>query len=310
MAINWFPGHMHKARKEIHKALDSVDVVIEILDARIPFSSSNPFIAKFKAERPIIKILNKADLADPEITEQWQKHLEQDSTVKTLAICANQDSRSKTLTQLCQKLAPKKAQSDKAVHAMVMGIPNVGKSTLINALAGRSIAKTGNEPAVTKRQQKIYLNERLTLSDTPGILWPKLEPESCGYRLAATGAIRDTAMEYEEVALFTLAFLRQHYPALLQTRFKLDALPDDNNALLDAIGSRRGCLRSGGLIDRHQAATILLQDLRGGKIGPITLETPEMMEQEMAEFRAMIAARKAAEEAEGKNERRDDEAED
>jgi ribosome biogenesis GTPase A len=305
MAINWFPGHMHKARKEIHKALDTVDVVIEILDARIPFSSSNPFIAKFKAERPIIKILNKADLADPVITEQWQHYLEQDSAVKTLAICANQDSRSKTLTQLCQKLAPKKAQSDKAVHAMVMGIPNVGKSTLINALAGRSIA---NEPAVTKRQQKIYLNEQLTLSDTPGILWPKLEPESCGYRLAATGAIRDTAMEYEEVALFTLAFLRQHYPALLQTRFKLNTLHDDNNSLLDAIGSRRGCLRSGGLIDRHQAATIVLQDLRAGKIGPITLETPAMMEQEMSEFRAMIAARKAAEEAEGKP--KDEESED
>ncbi len=304
MTINWFPGHMHKARKEIKKTLAKVDVVIEILDARIPFSSSNPLLAKLTREHPVIKVLNKADLADPAITAQWQQYFEQDQDVRTLAITANQDSRSKTLSQLCLKLAPHKTDSHKAVQAMIMGIPNVGKSTLINALAGRTIAKTGNEPAVTRQQQLIRLNEQLSLLDTPGVLWPKLEPETCAYRLAATGAIRDTAMAYEEVALVTLGYLRTAYPAALCERFRLDHLPDNNADLLELIGQKRGCLRSGGVVDLHQAASVVLQDLRAGKIGLISLETPAMMEQEMAEFRALIAARQAAEAAEAAEQER------
>jgi len=295
MAINWFPGHMHKARKEISKVIDKMDIVIEVLDARIPFSSANPLVNQFKASKPSIKILNKSDLADPKITQAWQAYFEKDEHIKTLALSAHQDSRAKTISSLCRKLVPEKLGSDKDINAMIMGIPNVGKSTLINGIAGRAIAKVGNEPAVTKRQQKIKLDSGISLSDTPGMLWPKLEPASCGYRLAVTGAIKDTAIEYDDVALFAVMALRDLYPASLRARYKLEVLPDEPLTLLEAIGAKRGCLRSGGFVDIHQASTILLQDLRSGKLGQITLETPAMMESEMEVFRAMIAAKRASE---------------
>lgn len=299
MAIQWFPGHMHKAQKEIKKVMSDIDVVIEVLDARIPFSSSNPMIQKLKGNKPCIKLLNKADLADPIIVKSWQNHFEKDETIKTLALSANKLTNKGAIANLCRKLAPHRANSDKPINAMIMGIPNVGKSTLINAIAGRSIAKVGNEPAVTKRQQKINLDNGIVLSDTPGVLWPKLDPESCGYRLAATGAIKDTAMEYESVACFTLDYLSSAYPEELCSRFKLGdvtKLNEFSNSLdlLSFIGSKRGCLRAGGIIDIHQAATIVLHELRAGKIGPICLETPEMMQAEMAEFFAMIEAKRLA----------------
>jgi len=298
MTINWFPGHMHKAQKEIKKVMSQVDVVIEVLDARIPFSSANPMIQNLKGDKPNIKILNKADLADPEVIQLWQAHFEQDETVKTLALSATSDERKNTINNLCRKLAPHRKGSDKPISAMIMGIPNVGKSTLINSLAGRAIAKVGNEPAVTKRQQKINLENGIILSDTPGILWPKLEPLSCGYRLAVTGAVRDTAMEYEIVALYALDFLSQNYPQALEKRYKLESANLGSEELLKLIGSKRGCLRSGGKVDLHQAATIILNELRSGKLGQICLETPDMMIQEMADFHAMIEAKRAAEEAE------------
>lgn len=291
MAINWFPGHMHKARKDINKVMSEIDLVIEVLDARIPFSSANPLIGKIKSDKPCIKVLNKADLADPVVTERWQQRFEQDASVKSLSLSANHDGRKQTIVSLCRKLAAKKANSDKAINAMIMGIPNVGKSTLINALAGKVIAKTGNEPAVTKRQQKIDLGNGIVLSDTPGILWPKLEPESCGFRLAATGAIKDTAMEYELVALFALNYLKQAYPDALQSRFKLDTTDLEAMSLLELIGRKRGCLRPGGVVDIYQASTILLQEIRSAKLGRISLETPEMMDNEMAEFRVMLEAK-------------------
>lgn len=298
MAINWFPGHMHKARKEIKKVMSEVDVVIELLDARIPFSSSNPLVGNLRGETPVIKLLNKADLADPATTDAWQVHLEKDKAVKTLALSATTDSKAKLIANLCRKLAPHKVDTDKGISAMIMGIPNVGKSTFINSLAGKSIAKVGNEPAVTKRQQKIKLDNGITLSDTPGILWPKLEPETCGYRLASTGAVKDTAMEYEDVAWECLKELRVLYPEAIMQRYGLSDIATDEYTLLKAIGSKRGCLKSGGVVDEHQAATIFLQDLRSGKLGRLTLETPEMMEVEMAEFRAMIQAKREQEEQE------------
>ena len=300
MAIQWFPGHMHKAKKEIKKVMTEIDVVIEVLDARIPFSSSNPMIQKLKGDKPCIKILNKADLADPETVKSWQVHFEKDVTVKTLAISANSLNHKNAIANLCRKLAPHRVNSDKPINAMIMGIPNVGKSTLINSLAGRNIAKVGNEPAVTKRQQKINLDNGIVLSDTPGVLWPKLDPESCGYRLAATGAIKDTAMEYESVACFTLDFLAVAYPEALSTRFKLgdaEKLKEFSSSLelLSFIGSKRGCLRAGGIIDIHQAATIVLHELRAGKIGQLCLETPAMMQAEMDDFFAKLEAKRLAE---------------
>ena len=308
MAIQWFPGHMHKAQKEIKKVMSDIDVVIEVLDARIPFSSSNPMIQKLKGSKPCIKLLNKADLADPVTVKLWQAHFEKDETTKTLALSANTLSNKGAIANLCRKLAPHRANSDKPINAMIMGIPNVGKSTLINALTGRSIAKVGNEPAVTKRQQKINLDNGIILSDTPGVLWPKLDPESCGYRLAATGAVKDTAMEYESVACFTLDFLASAYPEALCSRFKLGDIEQLRNftnslELLNFIGSKRGCLRAGGVIDVHQAATIVLNELRSGKIGPICLETPEMMQAEMAEFLAMLEAKRLAESEEKEKEK-------
>lgn len=316
MAIQWFPGHMHKARKEIKKTMSDIDVVIEVLDARIPFSSSNPMIQSLKGDKPCIKLLNKADLADPEIIKRWQVFLEQDgfeqnSQTKTLALSANAlgskglSGYKTAIANLCRKLAPHRVGTDKAINAMIMGIPNVGKSTLINALAGRAIAKVGNEPAVTKRQQKINLDNGIILSDTPGVLWPKLEPVSCGFRLAATGAIKDTAMEYEPVACFVLDFLMAHYPQNLCERFKLGEPEqlsrfDNSQALLSFIGSKRGCLRAGGIVDEHQAASIVLNELRSGKLGPICLETPEMMQAEMAVFLTELAA-KRAEQEQGQN---------
>ena len=293
MAINWFPGHMNKARKEIRKVLSQVDLVIEVLDARIPFSSANPMIDRLTKTKPRIKLLNKSDLADQEQTLIWQQFLESDRQVKTLAINANQDVKAKVITQLCRKLVTDKAP-DRAITAMVVGIPNVGKSTLLNGLAGKAIAKVGNEPAVTKRQQKISVNDEFAILDTPGILWPKLEPESCGYRLAITGAIRDTAMEYEDVALYALDYLKQAYPERLCERYRLDGVEVPELELLERIGSKRGCLRAGGVVDLYQAASILLQDCRSGKLGGITFETPEMMEQELEELRQLIAEKKAA----------------
>ncbi len=296
MSINWFPGHMHKARKEIKKVMSQVDVVIEVMDARIPFSSTNPLVPSLRGDKPVIKILNKADLADPEQTKAWQEHFEQEQNVRSMALTATDKFKPAALIQLCKKLAAK--TGDRPANAMIMGIPNVGKSTIINALAGKRIAKVGNEPAVTKRQQKIRLEQGLDLCDTPGILWPKLEPASCGYRLAATGAVKDTAMEYESVAMFTLDYLREAYADALQSRYKLAELTGDDLALLEAVGSKRGCLRAGGVIDHYQAATIVLQDLRSGKLGRITLETPAMMEAELEQLRAEIVAKQAAKEAE------------
>lgn len=212
MAIQWYPGHMHKAQKQIKDALPQVDLVIEVLDARIPFSSENPLIAQLRGDKPCIKVLSKSDLADPEATRLWQDYLEREKGVKTLALTTQDPTRMRQLTELCRKMLPAREQSFKAIHTMIVGIPNVGKSTLINTLAGKTIAKTGNEPAVTKSQQRINLGNGIVLSDTPGILWPKVEIANSSYRLATSGAIKDTAMSYDDVAFFCRGLLDQTLP--------------------------------------------------------------------------------------------------
>ncbi|QSX42252.1 ribosome biogenesis GTPase YlqF [Shewanella cyperi] len=296
MAIQWYPGHMHKARKEIAEAMPQVDLVIEVLDARIPYSSENPTVTQLRGDKPCIKLLNKCDLADPEVTARWIEFLEQEQGVKAMAITTLQPGMLKTsIPDLCRKLVPSRDKVEKDIRTMIMGIPNVGKSTIINTLAGRVIAKTGNEPAVTKAQQRINLKNGIVLSDTPGILWPKVDNEASSYRLAVTGAIKDTAMEYEDVALFAAGYLRQAYPEAVMARYKLDEMPADDMGLLEAIGRKRGALRPGGHIDLHKASELLLHEFRSGKIGLLSLETPEMAKAEQAEVERILAEKAARE---------------
>jgi len=293
MLIQWYPGHMHKASKEVKEILPQVDLIIEVLDARIPFSSQNPMIARLRGDKPYIKVLSKSDLADPDMTHIWQTYLEQEQGVKTLAVSSKTPEKIRQLSDLCHKMLPEKVESGKQITALIMGIPNVGKSTLINIVAGRMIAKTGNEPAITKMQQRIDLGNGIILFDMPGLLWGNIENRNSGYRLATTGAIRDTAIDHDDIAYFAADFLLRHYPDLLKARFQLDTLPEKEEELVKIIGTQRGCLRSGGRVEMDKAAKILLAEYRAGTLGRITLETPEMMEQELVEL-DVIRAEKAA----------------
>ena len=282
MQIQWFPGHMHKAQLKIREMLPKVDMFIELLDARIPFSSENPMLAAIRGDKPCLKVLSKSDLADAERTSRWQAYLESQNGVWARAISTTQTGTIARLTEVCQKMAPHRHEQGKAIRAMIVGVPNVGKSTLINVLAGRKIAKTGNEPAITKSQQQIEIGSGILLLDTPGVLWPNVENENSGYRLAATGAIKDTAMEYPDVAHFVAGYLLENYPHALAERYALESTPVDQLALLDAVGKKRGCLRKGGVVDYDRASRIFINDLRAGGLGPITLETPELVQQEIA----------------------------
>ena len=293
MLIQWYPGHMHKASKGIKETLHQVDLIIEILDSRIPFSSQNPMIANLRGDKPCIKVLSKCDLADPELTQQWQTYLEREQGVKTLAVTIEHPEKIRQIPDLCHKMLPDKAASSRLINTLIMGIPNVGKSTVINILAGRMIAKTGNEPAVTKMQQRIALGNGIVLFDTPGLLWPNVENKNSGYRLATTGAIKDTAIDHEQIASFAAEYMMQHYPDFLKARFQLEELPETEHKLMEAIGKSRGCLRSGGRIEMDKVAKILLAELRAGTIGRISLETPAMMEVELVEL-AIIREEKEA----------------
>lgn len=303
MAIQWYPGHMHKARKEIEEVMPQVDLVIEVLDARIPYSSENPVISTLRGDKPCIKLLNKSDLADPEVTQRWIEYLEREQGVKAMAITTLQAAQVKKIPDLCRKFVPNRDKLEKDIRTMIMGIPNVGKSTIINTLAGRMIAKTGNEPAVTKVQQRINLRNGIVLSDTPGILWPKVDNEKSSYRLAITGAIKDTAMEYEDVAMFAAEYFLKAYPEAIAERYKLTELPDTDIELLEAIGRKRGALRPGGRIDLHKVSELVLHEFRSGKMGQLSLETPEMAEQEKAEVAAVMAEKAAKDEKRKEKER-------
>lgn len=297
MAIHWYPGHMHKACKEIEEALPQIDLIIEVLDARIPYSSENPMITKLRGNKPCIKILNKSDLADPYITQKWIDYLEQEQNVKAMAVTTLQPGSLKIIPELACKLVPNRIENKKDIRTMIMGIPNVGKSTIINILAGRIIAKTGNEPAVTKTQQRINLKNGIVLSDTPGILWPKVDNEASSYRLAITGAIKDTAMEYEDVAMFAANYFLNAYPEAIKNRYKIDNLPSEDIQLLEEIGQKRGAKRPGGRIDYHKVSELLLHEYRSGKIGLLSLETPIMAETEKSEVAQLLAEKEAIKKA-------------
>lgn len=279
MAIQWYPGHMHKAQKQVKEVLPQVDLVIEVIDARLPYSSLNPMINALSKDLPRIKVFSKTDMADPRLTAAWQNYYA-DQGIKTLTTSTDDPSRAKQLPDLCRKILPD-TNNFKNINAMIMGIPNVGKSTLINIMTGRAITKVGDEPAVTKGQQKINLRNGIMLWDTPGMLWPKVENENSGYRLAISGAIKSTAIEYEDIAFYAMEYLLWAYPDALKTRYGLDVLPETALETLEVIGAKRGCKRAGGRINLHKVSELLINEYRAGQLGPITLETPEMIVDEL-----------------------------
>ena len=276
MSIQWYPGHMHKATKEIARSLSSIDVIIEILDARAPHSSSNPVIDRIVKEKPVIKLLNKSDLSDPYHTQKWQQYFNKSEYQNSIAINAMTSESKNEIVNLISKLSERK--EGKNTLTMVVGIPNVGKSSVINMLAGKKIARTGNEPAITKGQQKINLRNGIMLIDTPGILWPKIEDAESGLKLAALGSIRNTAVGYDEIAIYIIKFLMQKYPDYLKARYKIDLLSQDEHEIIELLAKKRGCLSKGGKIDLTKISEIIADDLRRGAYGQITLESTEIAE--------------------------------
>lgn len=287
MPIQWFPGHMHKARLEIQAALPKIDVVIEVLDARIPYSSENPMLAELLGTTPCLKVLAKSDLADETLTKAWQDYLESAASVRVLAVTKEDVPTIRRLTAVAADMVPH--CKGKTVRAMIVGIPNVGKSTLINCLAGKKIATTGNTPAVTKRQQRISVGDDIALLDTPGVLWPNVQNVNSGYRLALLGSIKETAMDYAEVGFFGARAMLEQYPERLVERYGLESLPTTDLELIEAIGRRRGCLGRRGVVDIDRASRILVTEVRSGGLGRVTLESPAMMEQEKSQTAAAVA---------------------
>ncbi len=271
---------MAKARRQVTEKLKLIDVVIELVDARVPQSSRNPMVDEITAGKPRLIVLNKADMADPVVTEAWLRALKREE-VEVVAVDAKHSKGLKQLITGAQKLMKEKhdrmrekGRNPGPIRALIIGIPNVGKSTLINRLAGRNIAITGDRPGVTKRQQWIKMKGgEMELLDTPGILWPKFEDQFVGYRLAATGAIKDEILNLDDIALYTVRELHARYPEQLKERFKLETLPEDGVELLELIGKKRGLI-SGGYVDFEKASELLLNELRHEKIGRISLETP------------------------------------
>ena len=284
MAIQWFPGHMHLTRKAIAERMREIDVVIELLDARLPGSSANPMLAEMTAGKPALKVLNKQDLADAGRTAEWLAHYNAMPGVRALPLDASMTTPAKALVAACHELAPNRGGMAKPMRVLICGIPNVGKSTLINTLKGKRAAKTGDEAGVTKLEQRITIADDFYLYDTPGVLWPRIIVAKSGYNLAASGAIGKNAFDEEEVALELLDYLRGPYAAALEARYKITGAADlTDEELLEAIGRKRGALQSGGRINLQKAADLVIHDFRSAAMGRITLETPE-------EFAGWLAA--------------------
>jgi len=276
MAIQWFPGHMHLTRKAIGERIKDIDVVIEMLDARLPGSSANPMLAELIQTKPALKVLSKQDLADPSRTALWLDHYNAMPGVRALGLDTSMTSPAKALIEACQVLAPLRGGMVKPMRVLICGIPNVGKSTLINTLKGKRAAKTGDEAGVTKMEQRISLADDFYLYDTPGVLWPRIIVAQSGYNLAASGAIGINAFDDEEVALELLNYLIPHYPEALATRYKItDVAGHTDEEMLDAIGRQRGAIQSGGRVNTTKAADIVIHDFRSAALGRVTLETPE-----------------------------------
>lgn len=280
MNIQWFPGHMKKTERQIEEDIKLVDIVYELVDARIPLSSKNPDIERMIRNKPRIMLLNKSDLADQNATNAWMEYFKSEHTA-VIPICSQNGDGLKNIQavserMLSDKIARQKEKGmvGKGIKALVVGVPNVGKSSFINKICGRNSAKTGDRPGVTKGKQWITVSSTLQLLDTPGILWPKFEDDKIAFALAFTGAIKDEIIDVEELGVRLCAVLKKYYPDSLKTRYKLNDLNDDDYELLHDIGRKRGCVISGGEIDTRKAAILLLDEFRGGKLGRITLELP------------------------------------
>ena len=276
MAIQWYPGHMTSARKKAAETMEFIDVVIEVLDARLPDASHNPVIDEMRLfrQRPNLKILNKADLADPQSTQAWLNYFNAQPNTKAVALSCKKPGDAKKIPGLCKQLASHRGTHLKPLRMMIMGIPNVGKSTLMNALLNRRVAKVGDEPAVTKNQQRFEIDPTMYIIDTPGMMWPKIEFESDGFMLAASHAIGRNAVIDEDVATFLANNLLIKYPDLLNSRYKLDVNEMDGVDLLEAIAKRRSYKQRDGYWDLERTAMVFLTDYRHGTIGRISLETP------------------------------------
>ncbi|QTD42344.1 ribosome biogenesis GTPase YlqF [Sporosarcina sp. Te-1] len=286
MTIQWFPGHMAKARREVTEQLKLVDIVFELIDARLPLSSRNPMIDEVIGQKPRLLILNKMDLADDRETAKWIRYFES-KDLHAVAINSFEGKGLQAVTKAAKDiLAPKIERMKRrgirpgAIRAMIVGIPNVGKSTLINRLAKKNIAKTGNKPGVTKAQQWIKFGKELELLDTPGILWPKFEDQSVGYKLALTGAIKDTIVNMENLAVYGLRYLEQHYPERLAERYHIDEVGDDIAAVFDQIGEARKVYAAGGEIDYEKVAELIVQDIRNELLGKLTFDFVSEMEEQ------------------------------
>lgn len=278
MTIQWYPGHMLETENLLKNAIAKTDVVLEILDARCPDASANPLLDKLCRKVFRLKVLNKSDLADPETTDAWLGYFEHRDQTAAVSICGTQKSQAEGALNYCVKRIERNRA--RKLKVIVIGIPNTGKSTILNSLAGKKIAKTGNVPAITRHQQRTSLNRHIDIYDTPGILWPVIEPVEKAYRLAASGAISDTAIDYTEIAYFIAEFLMQTYPHLLIRRYPfLNPMPDRALAVLDAIGQAKGCLKKGGIVDTQKASEALIRELRAGKIGRISFESPKDLQQ-------------------------------
>ncbi|WP_343592907.1 ribosome biogenesis GTPase YlqF [Paracidovorax wautersii] len=302
MAIQWFPGHMHSTRKAIAERIKDIDVVIELLDARLPGSSANPLLAELTGHKPSVKVLNKQDVADPARTPLWLDWYNARAETRAIGLDASEPAPARRLIEACHQLAPQRGGMAKPMRVLICGIPNVGKSTLINTLSDKRQAKTGDEAGITKLEQRITLADDFYLWDTPGMLWPRITIEESGYKLAASGAVGRNAYDEEEVALELLAYLKRHYASLLEARYRLGlsdeaiaALHDEE--LLEAIARKRGAVMSGGRVNLQKGAELVMTDLRSAVLGRVTLETPAEFEvwRASAELKeAERAAKKAA----------------
>ena len=280
MNVQWYPGHMTKAKRQMQEDIKLLDLIIELVDARVPFSSRNPDIDELGKNKFRLILLNKSDLADEEQNAAWKKYFEEKGFF-VVNVDSRKGSGMKAIQNVIREACKEKTERDRKrgiknrpIRAMVVGIPNVGKSTFINSFAGKSCAKTGNKPGVTKGKQWIRLNKEVELLDTPGILWPKFEDQQVGIRLAFVGSIKDDILNMEELVLLLIDYIREYYPGLLTKRYQIE---EEGTALdvLSAIAKVRGCLKKGEELDYTKAAGIIFDDFRAGKTGRITLERTE-----------------------------------